>query len=66
MHTEDQTPVRIAIGFQVQGAGCQLDPLGGGHFWYAELVPGLEARWKGRGEHVEQITQLSLRQLPAD
>jgi hypothetical protein len=39
MHAQDETPERIAIRFHVQGAGCQLDPVGRGHFWYAEPVP---------------------------
>lgn len=65
MHTEDQTPAGIAIRFHVQGAGCQLDPLGEGHFWYAELVP-TRGSLEGCDEHVEQITQLRLHEMPAD
>jgi hypothetical protein len=38
MHTQDETAERIAIRFHMQGAGCQLDPVGRGHFWYAERV----------------------------
>ena len=35
MYAQDKTPERIAIRFHVQGAGCELDPLGRGHFSYA-------------------------------
>ena len=73
MHAQDEMPERVAIRFHVQSAGCQLDPFGRGHFWYAEPVTGR----LGRGRelvviyhdaqfvirHVEQSTQLRLLQL---
>ena len=65
MHAKDQTPERIAIRFHVQGAGCELDPLGRGHLWFGSSRR-LEAHWKGGDEHVEQITQLRLLLFPAD
>ena len=60
MHAQDEMPERIAIRFHVQGAGCQLDPFGRGHFWYAEPVTG---RLEFVIRHVEQITQLRVLQL---
>src|SRR5215207_6255277 len=74
MHAQDEMTERIAIRLHVQGAGCQLEPVGEGHFWYPE--PGRLGRGRALGgavtylhqsviRHVEQITQLRLPRLPA-
>ena len=78
MHAQDELPERIAIRFHMQGAGCELDPSGNGHFLVRKsragrltchrnprpkLVGAVACLHQFVIRHVEQITQPRLFRL---